>query len=269
MKEIKWYFPKSLEEVPELLKKDGTIPHGGGTSILRGRLNKIKGLIDLTNLPLHFFRDNNGNIEIGAAQTFAEVSEAISSIDPGNILARALKLAAATPLRNRITLGGSIASFPAWSDLMGPLIALDAEVSLIGAKEGIFNIARYLANRELRNHTLITGVIFKIDRWASSYYRETRTHFDYPAFTITILLKKDKNIIKDIRIVIVGCIGKFKRLTGLEESLKGKAIGRLEIEGIGSNLEVEFTGKKGLSPGYIKYLAGVQIERGLVSVLRR
>ncbi len=265
MSEISWYFPRTIEEVNVLLEKDGVIPHGGGTSILRSNMKGIKGLIDLHYLPLKYYHTRKGRVEIGSNNSFSEVSEHLDSQD---ILARALSRAASTPLRNRITVGGSIAAFPAWSDLMGPLIALETEVSLIGERKGSFSIRDYIKSSELRWGTLVTGVSFKKEPWISHYYRETRTHFDYPAFTITILLKKSAEVIEDIRIVIIGCVGKYKRIYGIENSLKGKRADEVEISGIGEKLEIKFTGKKFLSSEYLEYLAGVYTERGLIDIMR-
>lgn len=92
MRDIIWYFPKTLKEASELLKKDNTIPHGGGTSILRGGLNRVKGLIDLSHLPLKFIRIKNRDIHIGAFKTYAEVSENMYKIDEEHILVKALSV---------------------------------------------------------------------------------------------------------------------------------------------------------------------------------
>ena len=155
-----------------------------------------------------------------------------------------------------------------WSDLMSPLIALYAEVSLIGAYEGFFPIVKYATKRELRKGTLITSVRFKSETWDSYYFRATRTQFDYSAFNITILLKKSNNIINDIRIVIVGNKKKFARLTGLEEKFKNIEIDDADIPAIVEDMDIEFAAKKLGSADYIRHLAGVELERGLNKVLR-
>ena len=51
------------------------------------------------------------------------------------MLVKALKNTATTPLRNRITVGKRLLS-PLWSNLMGPLLALDAEVEVVGKLNG-------------------------------------------------------------------------------------------------------------------------------------
>ena len=276
MREIAWYFPEKLEQVPELLKIEGVRPHGGGTFLLRGGMTKVKGLIELSHLPLQYVRRENDLIEVGAACTYADVYDYLQKIDPDHILVKALDASATTPLRNRITVGGSVATFPLWSDLMGPLLALEAEVSVLGdlpaGKQDRYPVRRYVKDRELRKQRLITGIRFAPyraeDGWSSYYHRETRTHFDYPAFSISILLKKAESKIEYLRIVFVGTLKRYTRLNELEESLKGRAAGEVKIEGLGGADELEFPGRKGFSASYIKHLAGVQLERGLGAVLK-
>ena len=276
MRETEWFFPESLEEVPPLLAKRGVIPHGGGTGILRMKALRdwsrgvgggpeaggVRGLIDLGRLPLRQFERLGGRVEIGSSLTFAEVAE---RFERDHILARALGGCASTPLRNRITVGGSVALFPVWSDLMGPLIALEADVGLIGAERGTFPVTRYVSEPALRRGTLVTGVSFRDQVWSSFYYRDTRTRFDYAAFTVTILLKKGAGKVLDARIVIVGCKGKFSRLHELEEQVKGAPAGGA---GALSYPALSFTGKKFMSPEYLAHCARVELERGLEALLK-
>jgi len=268
MNGLQWFFPEKLDVVPELLKRDGIVPHAGGTFLIKTGMKKVKGLIDLANLPLDIFHDSNGFIEIGSTSTFSGIVEKMSSNNADSILVKSLGQAASTPLRNRITIGGSIASFPIWSDAMGPLIALDAEVSLIGAVEGFFSIVRYVTERELRKETLIKSVRFKSEKWDSYYFRATRTQFDYPAFNITVLCKRLDNVIKDIRIVIVGNRKKFVRITGLEEKLMNVKTDDADIPVIVRDIDIEFAAKKLGSADYIKQLAGIELERGINRILR-
>ena len=278
MKEITWYFPSTLEEVPELLKKEGVFVHGGGTALLRSSLARVEGLIDLKALPLNYCREREGVIEIGAGCTYSQVTEVLQKIDSHNILIRALSGAASSPLRNRITLGGSIAFFPVWSDLMGPLMVLEAEVTLIGSNKGSFPLVEYLKKREIRNRSLITAISFKKRQLNSYYFRQSRTRFDYSSFSISMLVKKSASLsassslsasrIEEAAIVIVGCRNKFTRLSSLEDSLKGCSPADLQLKDIVSNLEVEFAAKRNYSPDYLKHLAAVELERALKAVLR-
>lgn len=267
MRELKWYYPRKLEEVVELLREPGVVPHGGGTGILRTGTAKLKGLIDLRGLPLHDFRASKESVEIGAARTFAEVVEDMGRLDPGSVLVQALSQAASTPLRNRITVGGSVALAPIWSDLLGPLVALGAEVSLIGAHEGYYPVADFVRDRVLHKGTLITGVRFGADRWRAHYFRAARTTFDYASFNLTVLLKKGAGgLIEDCRLVVVGNKRQFKRLEEQEKDLIGYKVGEVDFAALATRVKVDFTPKALGSPEYIRHLFGVELERGLVAV---
>jgi CO/xanthine dehydrogenase FAD-binding subunit len=268
MAELTWYEPETIEEVPPLLEQRGVYPHGGGTFLLMGGMKNIYGLIDLGRLPLHRFSASKSFIELGASLTYAEVKENIKKIDPSHVLIKALSKAASTPLRNRITVGGTVSSFPAWSDLMGPLIALESEVVTAGPNGGTYPITRYAKEPALRRKTLVTSVRLTRQVWDSFYHREVRTRFDYPAFTVTVLWKRSGKNTADVRIVVIGCSGKFIRLEPIEELLREGRIKRLDAEEIAARADVRFQTKKGLDPGYLVHCVRVALLRGIEHVTR-
>ena len=268
MRKLEWFYPKNLEEVPALLALKGTFPHGGGTGILKSGISRVNGLIDLSKLTLDYFREKSGKIEIGACQTYSDVVKNMRRIDPVHILVTALSCSANTPLRNRITVGGSIAMLPPWSDLMGPLIALEADVSLLGKNNKKVNLTDYISNRDLIKGNLITGICFELKSRQSYYYREARSRIDYPAFTVTLMLSKKEDVVRDPRIVISGCMGRFKRLAGMEKYLNGRRVEDIDIQAAVDLMDVSFSRKKNLSPEYLRHVAGVQIGRGLESLIK-
>jgi CO/xanthine dehydrogenase FAD-binding subunit len=268
MKELEWLYPQNLEEVPAMLEKKGVFLHGGGTGILKSGLSRVSRLIDLSKLPINYFREKSGRIEIGASQTYADVVENIKAVDPDHILVKALGEAANTPLRNRITIGGSIALFPPWSDLMGPLVALEADVSLLGSNNKNVKIADLASNRGFAKGNLITGIGFALKRRSSYYYREGRTIVDYPTFTVTVLLSKTDDVLRESRVVISGCTGRFKRLTDLEDYINGRGAGDIDIGTAVDLMDVSFPGKKNLKPEYLRHLAAVSVSRGLESLIK-
>jgi len=264
MRDIVWYYPESLEETRKLLSREGTIPHGGGTGILRMSMRRVRGLIELSGLGLDYYRDRGKEIHIGATCTLSEV---VRHANHESILYKALSRSASTPLRNRITAGGSVSLFPMWSDIAGPFIGLGAEVSLVGSREGRFSVEDYFTLPDLRKKTLITEVILQKEEWESCYYRETRTGFDYPAFTITVLLRRNKEVIDDMRIVLVGCWGKFRRFIDIEQQVRGLKVSAVDAHGLGRGVRVDFNSKKFMSGEYLKHIAGVQIGRTIAQVL--
>jgi CO/xanthine dehydrogenase FAD-binding subunit len=267
--EIQWYFPKALEEVPEILAQEGVIPHSGGTGILWGGMTRIRGLMDVSRLDLRFIRTQDQTIALGAALSYGETAAALA--DSGHLLSRPLAAAATEPLRNRICLGGSISMFPYWSDLMGPLLAYNAELSLVGANSGTRALEEYLQNRDLRRNTLITSIRLSDLPWQGAYYRHTRTPTDRPAFSITVLLRRSAKRIEEVRLVVVGCSGRYRRLSGVEKVLEGSDVpsdpSQL-LEEAAQQLNIDFPARMGFSAEYLKTCAAIELQRTLASALK-
>jgi CO/xanthine dehydrogenase FAD-binding subunit len=267
MGEMRWYFPESLDEARGLLGR-GQV-HGGGTQILKTNMSRIKGMIDLGRLGLKYLKNDRGIIRIGAAQTYTGVVRALEKIDSGHILVRALRASSSESLRNRITAGGSVAAFPAWSDIMGPLLALEASATLAGKNEGDYPVSEFVEGGQLKEESLITELSFPLGTWDSSYHREIRVAFDHALFTVTVLISRDEDKIEDCRIVVVGTNKRYTRLEALEEAIMKRPVDGLAPEELVRELKIDFPSRQSLPSAYIAHLARVQIERGLEQVLRR
>jgi CO/xanthine dehydrogenase FAD-binding subunit len=261
--EIQWYFPDNLDQVPEILSLEGVVPHGGGTGILWGGMTRVRGLMDTRRQDLKYLRDQDGSIVLGAALSYTEAAEALAKAD--HLLAWSLSSAATEPLRNRISLGGSISMFPYWSDLMGPLLALDAELSLVGTNSGTYPLSEYVQKRE------ITSIRWANAPWRGAYYRHSRTHTDRPAFSITILVLRKSKRIEDIRIALVGCSGRYRRLSEIEQALRGveaPAEPADLIDSAAAKSLIEFPTRMGFSAEYLKACASIELRRTLATALR-
>jgi CO/xanthine dehydrogenase FAD-binding subunit len=270
MNELVWHFPTDLMAAVKLLQESGSAPHAGGTGILRSGTSNLTRLIDLHKLPLHHLTVSAGRVEMGAMLTFADVVERMRPLDPGHILIASLGRAASTPLRNRITLGGSVAMAPLWSDLMGPLLALDAEVVLLGEDELVCPLTRLLDDRTLRKGKLVKAICFDISAWQSHYFRAANTHFDYAAFTITGLVRKNsQQEIVDARFVVTGNKQRYKRLAEVERAMIGRKAGdEDDWAKMAAGVDVDFAQKTMGSPEYVRHVFDVELERTLAQVMR-
>jgi CO/xanthine dehydrogenase FAD-binding subunit len=270
MNELVWQFPTSLDEAVKLLQEPGARLHAGGTGILRAGTSNLAVLIDLRRLPLRDFNVNAGTVQVGAMLTFADVVERVRQVDPGSILIASLSRAASPPLRNRITVGGSVAMAPLWSDLIGPLLALEAEIVLQNEGEVVTPFARFLEDRTLRRGSLVSAVRFNLGEWQSAYFRATVTRFDYAAFTITALVRKNsRQEIEEARLVVTGNKQRYKRLTEQEQALIGRKAGDIDgLSKIAMDVNVGFTQKTIGSAEYVRHVFGVELERALEQVIR-
>ncbi len=267
MKDLHWYFPKSLAEAADIVKVDKNLPHGGGTGLLLRKFSGIDGLIDLSQLPLNYIRTEGNGVEIGSMATYAEVVDDFNATDPNHILVKCLHHSANTPLRNRITIGGSIAMFPPWSDLIGALLALDAVLVLTGGNNGAFPVADYIRDQKLRAGSLITAVKFRTDIWRAAHYREIRTKSDMPTFNTTVLLKTEAGIITDSRIIVVGTVDKYQRLTVVEEYLQNRKTGDIKTEDIEKRVHLKFSSRLD-DPDYANVKAAIELGRAIAKMVR-
>ncbi|HOU31972.1 MAG TPA: FAD binding domain-containing protein [Synergistaceae bacterium] len=265
---LTWYVPREVQEVPELLAREGVYPHGGGTLILRGKGAKIRGLVDLSLLGLDGVRFEQGTVALGAMVTFAGCVARLGRHDPDHILVKALSRAASTPLRNRITLGGSVAAAPIWSDLLGPLVALDAEVILRGPEGStVTPVASFVREGASWRGALVTGLRFREEGWRAFYHREVTVAFDSPAFTLSILARVSPGRVEELRVVLTGSRERFIRLVTMEELIQGKDPCGVKVEGLGERFEAAFPDRRHGSGAWLRTVAGVALERGLREVL--
>lgn len=268
MKTLQWYFPDSIDEALMLLEREKTVPHGGGTSLVNRGLSSVSGLVDTAKLPLRYLRIDSGNLEIGANETYASVAGGLKNILPGNLLIASLGRAAATPLRNRITLGGSASLSPLWSDLIGPMAVLNGQIRTKGKNTGLYDVFSWIKDHSLQKGTLITSLFFPdAADWLSCYYRETRVGFDYPSFTVSVLARVKGDRIDTIRIALSGGLDRVVRLKALEEALSGRGISRLSSVDVISMASVPFGRKPSGSPEYLSAVAAVQVKRCIETVL--
>jgi carbon-monoxide dehydrogenase medium subunit len=131
--------PGSLPEAFELLEREGAKVLAGGQSLipsLNMRLSAPALLVDLTGLAaLRSITLEQGVVRIGALTTHTDIerSEAITKHVP--LLADAVRHIAHPAIRNRGTLGGSVALADPAAEYPACLVALDATV-VVRSKDG-------------------------------------------------------------------------------------------------------------------------------------
>lgn len=267
MTKIHWHYPHSLDEAVQLLRDPGVRAIGGGTDLIKRPLSSFSGFMSLRGLHLDSLHLRDDSWSFGSMCTYADVLKALEPLHSDHVLYRSLLHAANAPCRNRITLGGSAAFSPRWSDLAGPLLALDADVHLAGGEEEKIPYVSYLQHRELRKNTLITGISFRNFAHRAAHYREVRTHNDMPRFTVTVLLQMQNSNIRDTRIILVGSEARFLQLEKLESYLQGKNRAQLDADALAAKVGVAFKSRPGFDPAYLAYKAKTETARCVISAL--
>ena len=255
--DLQWYYPEKISEALKLIKKEGIILHAGGTRILKTEALNLKGLVDISNLRLNHIRKEGKNIIIGAGCTLSDVINYCKKTNSFAGLCMALAEAASTPLRNRITVGGSLKDFPVWSSLYSPLIALNAKLELAGIKE-IYSVEDYVKKNIIKTKHIIKQIIIKDDTDVICIVRRFNiVRFEYPIFNLAIVFKVKNKIIMDSRIVITGVKGRFHRFKLSEKALNGNALTEEVIAKSNEYFTPKFHTDYKYSPEYREHVAKV------------
>ena len=255
---MEWFFPETVQEALDLLFMGYTL-HGGGTGILLAK-RASKGFIHLGRIPeLKRIELSGEVIHIGALATYFETASFLKKLSDNHVLGIALSMAATNALRNRITIGGSLGFLPIWSDLMGPLVALDAKVLLRGEHEGMFHAIDFVKRTDLRRNSIVTSVIIRRERIDGLYFRMGRTSVDFADLTITIVGKENPSI------AISGTRTKVERLFALEERIRSTGLDQIEKK-INETWNLTFSHGRMGSAGFREHLAKVYLARLLKSI---
>ena len=183
--------PRTLEEAFDLLER-----HGEGARVLAGgqslipslnmRLSAPELLVDITGLPgLAEIRLDRGVLRIGALATHARIGKSEEVRKHVPMLAEAVPHIAHAAIRNRGTLGGSLALADPAAEYPACAVALGATVVVQGrAGERLVPAAEFfkgLYETDLAPGEIVAGAEFpalkKDERWA--FLELTRRHGDY------------------------------------------------------------------------------------------
>jgi carbon-monoxide dehydrogenase medium subunit len=265
--------PESLDEVVRVLHENGEDAKviAGGHSLLplmKLRLAAPTLLVDLRRIPgLHGIQRENGTWRIGTLTRHADLQDApelgVASVAAGQI--------ADQQVRNRGTIGGSLAHGDPASDLPAVLLALEGQVSAQGPN-GLRQIAAadlfqdYLTT-SLAHDEVITEVhLPATDGWGHGYEKFTRRAEDWAMVGVCAVVKKaGDGTCEDVRVGLTNMGSTPLRASATEEALRGRALDAGSIAEA-ANQAADGTDPPGdlnATPDYKRHLARVLTRRAL------
>jgi carbon-monoxide dehydrogenase medium subunit len=209
----------------------------GGHSLvplMKLRLSEPKTLIDIARIPgLAGIRKKDAAIEIGAATVHHEVATSALLQQACPMLAEAAASIGDPQVRNRGTLGGSLAHADPSADYPAAMLALDAAINVIGPNgsrvvkasdffQGLFTV-------DLAPDEIIVSVQFapvKTAAYAKLYQRAS--HFAIVG--VAAAVEASNGTIRSARIGLTGASSHATRLTDVENALAGKRLSAETIE---------------------------------------
>jgi carbon-monoxide dehydrogenase medium subunit len=270
--EFAYVAPDTLDEALSALSSGGEDAKllAGGHSLLplmKLRLAAPTLLVDLRKVPGLSGIQSNGGVTIGAMTTHS----AIAAEDGLGLIAAVAGTIADPQVRNRGTIGGSLAHGDPASDQPAILLAYEGSVTVRGPG-GERTIAAadlfldYLTTA-VADDEVITSVNFPaLDGYGFGYQKFNRRREDWAMVAVAALVKKASDgTCEDVRIGLTHMSNVPLRATAAEEALRGGALDAAAIAAA-AELAAEGTNPPGdlnASPEYKRHLARVLCRRAL------
>jgi aerobic carbon-monoxide dehydrogenase medium subunit len=228
--------PASLQEAYRMLAEAGgeAVPIAGGQSLLAGlnmRLSSPKILVDIGNLAeLTGQSYADGMVRLGALTRHRDLLSSAIVRAHLPLLAEAAPYIGHIAIRNRGTIGGSLAYADPAAELPACTVALGATLVLGSAKgerqvkaEDFF---KGLFETDLQAGELIVEVKFpEVPTGTSTGFAElSRRHGDFALVGVAALAVLRAGEIESARIVYFGCIDRARVAASVSAALSGAAV---------------------------------------------
>jgi carbon-monoxide dehydrogenase medium subunit len=288
MKPFELLEPSSLHEAIGLLDPDDPTvrPIAGGTALMlmmKAGVFRPTRLVSLRKLGPQLTRiatGADGHAVIGAMIPLAvmERSPEVAKVAP--VLPRAMRRLSNIRVRNVATVGGALAHGDPHMDLPPVLIALGAEIDVIGPQQNGKTSERSLAVENLfagyyetvlAKNELIAALRIPAQGKTRAAYMKVTTGSaeDWPAVGVAVALTAEGSTVKSARVVVSAATEKATRLKSAEQALTGATIDdkTLARAGDAAAAEVEcITDIRG-SAAYKRELVRVYVGRAIRQAL--
>ena len=254
----------------------------GGQSllpVLNMRLARPEQLIDLRRIPeLDSIREQDGRIHIGAMTTKRTIERSALVAERQPLLLEATRNIAHPQIRNRGTLGGSLAHADPAAEYPAVAVALDAEMRAVGPS-GERTLAAseffitYLTTA-LEPEEILVEVSFPVhtpgDGWA--FEEISRRHGDFAMTGVAVTCALQGGSYSQVRIVLFGVAPTPVRPLDIEERLLGQppseTLHAEVAEALGTGLDEPLSDTHA-SADYRRQLARVVCQRALDAAAAR
>jgi aerobic carbon-monoxide dehydrogenase medium subunit len=251
----------------------------GGHSLvplMKLRLSEPRTLIDIARIPgLSGIREKDGRIEIGAGTVHHDVASSALLRHVCPALADCAGEIGDPQVRNRGTIGGSLAHADPSADYPAVMLALDAEMHMKSAKgwrvvkasdffQGLFTV-------DLAADEIIVSVQFApVKSAAYAKLHQRASHFAIVGVAAALEVKA--GVIQSARVGLTGASSHATRLTDVEKALQGKAASAASIEAASRNAGAtldDVNSDLHASEEYRRAMVEVFTERALKGALAR
>ena len=279
-----YHVAKSVDEAIALMQQYGDDAKflAGGHSLLptmKLRLAQPAHLIDLGRIQgLSYVREEDGAVAVGAMTTYVTIGNSDVVRQNFPVLPEAISSIGDQQVRNRGTIGGSVAHSDPAADLPGVVLALKADILVQGAN-GIRTIKADDFFQDLFQTALEPGEVITEIRFAkpaartgSAYEKlpNKASHYAVVGCAAVVTLDTDGTC-TSASVVITGASVKPTRASAVEAALVGKKLDAATIAAATSNAAdgMEMVGDIHGSKEYRAQMAGVMAKRAVARAAER
>lgn len=230
---FQYHRPETLEEALELLGAGEARPLAGGHSLLpimKLRVASPETLVDIGRIPgLSGIEREGDALRIGALTTHAEVAASETVREHCPLLAETASVIGDLQVRNRGTIGGSLAHADPAADYPPAMVALGATVTARGSSGEreipAGDLFAGLFTTSLDPGELITSVSVPVtgDGRGGAYLKHRHPASSYAVVGVAALVTVEGGTCSDTRLVVGGASDRPIRVTAAEEALDGQA----------------------------------------------
>jgi carbon-monoxide dehydrogenase medium subunit len=225
--------PTTLAEAIALLRRKESKLLAGGQSLvplMKLRLASPANLVDLRRVPgLSYIKKRGGRLLIGAMTTHNEVALSPLIGSGCKTLSEAASMIGDQQVRNRGTIGGAVCHADPAADIPAALVALDAELKVVGVTRArVIKAGKFFQDiftTSLRNGEILTEVSAPVlpPRSGGAYMKLERGRSDLAIVGVASVMTLDKSgSCTDARLGLAGVGSTPIRATRAEEVLEGR-----------------------------------------------
>jgi carbon-monoxide dehydrogenase medium subunit len=246
MYDFSYYAPTSLSEACRLLSeaKGQAKPLAGGTDLLvqmRQNLVKPQSLVDLKKInQLKGIEYINGQgLRIGALVTHSELLQDQRVLTYYPILSQSAQTIGSVQIRNKGTVGGNLCHAVPSADLAPPLLVLNAQIIIQGIKDKrVIPLDQFFSGPNqtvLKEDEIVEEILVPPlpPRSGAIYLKHgirRAMEIAIAGVAVLIVLEPDKEKCAEARIALGAVAPTPLRIIEAEKNLKGKKVGREEID---------------------------------------
>lgn len=267
--------PATLADAMALLADDAldATPLAGGQSLMpmmNFRLAQPGMLVDLSGLEgLRGVTIVDGALRIGATTRYVELIRSDLVTDHAPLIAMALPHIAHAAVRNRGTIGGSVALADPAAEMPALLLALDAVVTVASASgerdvaATDFFLGMYETALEEGELVVAVTVPARAPDRRFAFYELARRHGDYAMAGVAVSCSADGDVFRDYRVAYFSIADRALRALGVEAALDGLVPADALDAAMTALNDVPFAGDLNAGVATKQHLSGVVLKRAL------